>query len=78
MIIIYGGHKMKKYALNLIPFIIGIGCLVAYNIIGSEVLPNGTLVEPFFLIPLFYLFIFIGIIGLIVRAIGYFIKSGKN
>jgi len=39
---------MKKYLLNLIPFIITIGCVVTFNIIGSEVAPDGTLVEPFF------------------------------
>lgn len=42
---------MKKYLLNLIPFIIAGICFLAYNVIGSEVLADGTLSEPFFLIP---------------------------
>lgn len=42
-----GGHKMKKYILNLIPFIITVISIISYNIIGSEVLPDGTLSETF-------------------------------
>ncbi|MEG1004558.1 MAG: DUF3955 domain-containing protein [Clostridium sp.] len=58
---------MKKNILNLIPFMITIGCIIAFNIIGSKVLSDGTLVEPFYLIPIGYLFFFIGIIGLCIR-----------
>lgn len=58
---------MKKYILNLIPFIIVGLCIVAFNLIGSEVLSDGTLVEPFYLIPIAWLFLFIGIVGLIIR-----------
>ena len=54
-----GGHKMKKYILNLIPFIITV---ISYNIIGSEVLPDGTLSESFYLIPIAWLFFLIGIV----------------
>jgi len=58
---------MKKYILPFIFIVMGIGCAVAYGIIGSEIAPDGTLVEPFFLIPMGYLFLFLGIItGLIV------------
>lgn len=64
-----GGLNMKKYILNLIPFMMAFGCLLAFNIIGCEVTPDGTLIEPFFLIPVAWLFIFVGIIGLIIRAI---------
>lgn len=63
---------MKKNilnTLNLIPFIIVVGCGLAYNMIGSEIAADGTLVEPFFLIPIGYLALFVGIIGLIVRLI---------
>ncbi|CEI72440.1 MULTISPECIES: DUF3955 domain-containing protein [Romboutsia] len=70
---------MKKYILNLIPFIISIGCFVSFNFIGSEVAPDGTLVEPFFLIPIGYLFLFIGIIGVLVRVgLNYFKRSKCN
>ncbi|WP_157843651.1 DUF3955 domain-containing protein, partial [Clostridium botulinum] len=40
---------MKKYILSIIPFVLAMGCVMAYNIIGSEVAPDGTLIEPFFL-----------------------------
>jgi len=53
---------MKKYLLSLISIFISIVCIVSYNIIGSEVLADGTLAEPFFLIPLGWLFLAIGII----------------
>lgn len=69
---------MKKYLLTLISFIIGIGCFVAFNIIGSEVAPDGTLVEPFFLIPIGYLFFFIGIIGLLVRTVSFYRNTKKS
>lgn len=68
---------MKKYIINLIPFILGIGCLGSFSIIGSKVLEDGTLSEPFFLIPTAYLLFFIGIIGLTVRFIFDFIKGKK-
>ncbi|MFR6552663.1 MAG: DUF3955 domain-containing protein [Paraclostridium sordellii] len=70
-------EKMKKYIINLIPFILGIGCLGSFSIIRSKVLENGTLSETFFLIPTAYLLFFIGIIGLIVRFIFDFIKDKK-
>lgn len=40
----------------LFSIIASVGCLVAYNIIGSYVTAEGFLVEPFALIPLSYLF----------------------
>ncbi|MCU9809278.1 MAG: DUF3955 domain-containing protein [Paraclostridium dentum] len=60
---------MKKNILHSIPFLIAIGCLVIFNIIGSEVAADGSLIEPFFLIPTFWLFSFIGILALISRVI---------
>lgn len=69
---------MKKYILNLIPFIATIGCIIAYNIIGSEVLPDGRLVEPFYLIPIALLFFFVGIIGLLIRGLVLFYLKNKK
>jgi len=69
---------MKKHLLNLIPFIIGIGCFLAFNIIGSEVAPDGTLIEPFFLIPIGCLFLAIGIIGLLVSSVLYYRNTKKS
>lgn len=39
-----------------------IGCLIAYEIVGVHVSPNGMLVEPFALIPLAYLFALLSLI----------------
>jgi len=69
---------MKKYSLAIISVILGIGCMVAYSIIGSEVAPDGILVEPFFLIPIGYLFFAIGIIFSLVVSITAFIRKPKN
>ncbi len=64
---------MKKYILALISFILGASCFVAYSVIGSEVAPDGALVEPFFLIPVGYLLIAIAIIiPLIVTVLSFF------
>ena len=69
---------MKKKFLILIPFIMAIGCIVALNIIGSEVAPDGTLLEPFYLIPMSYIFMAIGIIlVLTVKIVSFFRKSKK-
>lgn len=64
---------MKRF-LTLLPFLIAIGCSVVYNIIGCRVLADGTLDEPFFLVPIGYFFFFIGIILLLVRFI-LFLKT---
>lgn len=53
---------MKKYLFTMIPFILGIICFVSYNIIGSEIAPDGTLIEPFGLIPIGFLLISLSII----------------
>ncbi|HHD2753600.1 TPA: DUF3955 domain-containing protein [Clostridium perfringens] len=68
---------MKKYILNSIPFLIVVICIIAFNIIGSEVLPDGRLVEPFFLIPIAYLALFVGILNIGVQAILSLIKKRK-
>ena len=58
---------MKKYLISIVPLGIGILCFILSGVIGSEVLAYGTLKEPFFLIPIGYLFLAIGIIlGIII------------
>lgn len=69
---------MKKYLLNLIPFILTALCFVSYNLIGSEVLPDGTLSEPFFLIPISWFFFLIGVAWLIINIILSFIHKIKK
>ena len=48
---------MKKYLISIVPLAIGILCFILSGVIGSEVLADGTLKEPFFLIPIGYLFL---------------------
>ncbi|MDR4986840.1 hypothetical protein CN491_26510 [Bacillus cereus] len=60
---------MKKYMLALIPLILGIGCLVSFNMMGSKVATDGTLVEPFYLLPMGYSLMAISVIGLGVNVI---------
>ena len=43
---------MKKYLFTITIFILGVVCFASYNIIGSEIAPDGTLIEPFGLIPI--------------------------
>lgn len=60
---------MKKYIVSIVSFIMALGCSLSYNVIGSEVLADGTLKEPFFLIPIGFVFLFIGIISLIINLV---------
>ena len=60
---------MKRTAIALL--LAGLGCLVAFSLIGSTVTEDGTLEEPFFLIPIAWLlFLAAGVL-----AIATFIKS---
>ncbi|HAG53061.1 MAG TPA: hypothetical protein DCL21_04670 [Alphaproteobacteria bacterium] len=55
---------MKERLYKLIPYlfiILGLTLGIIYNIKGSYVDENGFLIEPFYLIPLSIIFIFIGI-----------------
>lgn len=60
---------MKRVAIALI--IAGLGCFVAFSVIGSEVADDGTLVEPFFLMPVAWLLLLTG--GML--AIATFIRG---
>jgi hypothetical protein len=60
---------MKRTAIALM--IAGLSCMVAFSIIGSSVADDGTLVEPFFLIPIAWLFFLSG--GIL--GIAVFIKN---
>jgi uncharacterized protein YbaR (Trm112 family) len=46
-----------------------VACGVAYNVIGSYVAADGTLVEPFGFIPLAWLFAFLGVIFAVCFAV---------
>lgn len=63
---------MKKYRYSIVCLIITLLCILLYSLIGSKVLQDGTLEEPFFLIPIGYLFLFIAIISAV------FVKLKNN
>jgi hypothetical protein len=69
---------MKKILIALIPIILGVGCIIAYNIIGASVTAEGLVVEPFFLMPIALLLIVVGIIWLIVAAVSFFRDHKKS
>ena len=63
---------IKKYVLNKV----AISCwvlsglfLIIYKAISSHVDNEGILVEPFFLIPFGYLFLFIGITSVLIQCV---------
>lgn len=59
---------MKKY-IYILPFILGIFCFIASGIYGSNITPNGILIEPFFfLIPVGYICFFIGMIMFLTKV----------
>ncbi|MGN1033845.1 MAG: DUF3955 domain-containing protein [Intestinibacter sp.] len=62
--------RMKKL-LTVLPFCCFAICLITYSVIGSRVLADGTLDEPFFLIPIAWLFFFIGILMVVIQLIFY-------
>ena len=47
----------------------GIACLSLFSLIGSTVLPDGFLQEPFALLPLGWMFIALGVFTLVVSLI---------
>ena len=59
--------EVRKMWINLYVTIImilaGIGCFLLSTIIGSTIDSNGVLHEPFFLIPIGYLFLLMGLIS---------------
>ncbi len=52
----------KKYIFSIVLFVSGLISLFTYSIIGSEILPDGSLKEPFGLIPVGVFFISMGLI----------------
>lgn len=67
-----------KYLPALMLFIVGIGCLIAHSIIGAKVGSDGTLIEPFFLLPIGYSLVTLGIItGLAVGIVSHFRNTKK-
>lgn len=57
---------LRKYKTSFLFCVSGLLCSIAYNTIGSYVDENGVLVEPFGLIPLFWLFELLALLALVV------------
>ncbi len=53
-------------------------CRIVYNIIGSEVLADGTLVEPFYLVAIGSLLTLIGLIWFMLNMILFVINKFKS
>ena len=64
-------NALKRLSRNLAYLFISLTIIfvLAFNIIGSEVDENGTLQEPFFLIPFSYLTFLLGIIFAIISVV---------
>ena len=57
----------------------GATCLVIFNVIGSRVDSNGVLQEPFILLPIGWLLLAIGAMGLLAQMIyRHFFKQKAN
>ncbi len=50
-----------KYKITITFLVLGILCFLSFRLIGSEIDENGILREPFFLIPIGWLFLFLGL-----------------
>ncbi|MGO2343870.1 DUF3955 domain-containing protein [Vibrio litoralis] len=62
---------LRQYKISILFCISGMLCLIAYNIIGSYVDEKGILIEPFALIPLFWLFQLLALVALVVTFLRY-------
>lgn len=70
---------MKKYILSSILFTLGICFLFTYKVrsVETAVAADGTLVEPFYLLPIGYLFLAISVISLFVNLLTLIKKINK-
>lgn len=62
----------------LLSLLASIGCFASYNMIGSHLAADGTLIEPFALIPLFYIFGFIAILSGVALGIICIVRRKKS
>lgn len=68
---------MKKYRVSIILLALSVISFVSFKAIGVEVAPDGTLVEPFFLIGIGSIFFLLSIVSLVVTSILSLIKNKK-
>jgi hypothetical protein len=70
---------MKKYLMAIISLILGISCFLVYHLIGFSVAVDGTLIEPFGLIPIGFLLTAIALVsGLMVSTWSMFHAPSKT
>lgn len=72
--------KLSAFLIGIlcISIVASIGCGVAFQMIGSYVAPDGTLVEPFALIPLSFLSGFIALLCAVALGVLWIIRHKKN
>ncbi|MFD2115882.1 DUF3955 domain-containing protein [Paenibacillus yanchengensis] len=68
----------KKYMFAITPIMLGLVCFISKAAVGSYVADDGTLVEPFFLLPIGFLLLFSGIIATLFVAISSLRKRNKT
>lgn len=56
---------MRYMYIALGALFLGLLCHISYWVIGAEVAPSGLLMEPFWLLPMGYIFYLIGLISII-------------
>ena len=66
---------MKRFIPSIILVVIGALCVAAYWIIGSHVMPDGRVVEPFFLTASGEILIFLGILSAIIVGVIALVKA---
>ncbi|GHF81723.1 DUF3955 domain-containing protein [Thalassotalea marina] len=66
---------ITTYKLSIALLIISLICLVSYQLQGSYIDENGMLVEPFALIPLFWLCLVLAAVSGLVTFFKEFIKN---
>ena len=70
---------MKRWFVSISFAILAIGCVIGYRLMGgARVLADGTLQEPFFLIPLGWIFAAASILSFVVTFIFKVRKTKKE
>jgi len=60
---------MKPQIILLLLGLIGIGCRIAYSMIGTTIDSNGVMQEAFYLLPISYLLILVGFGGFLLTKL---------
>ena len=68
---------MKNLTSPLTIFFCGLILIIVFNIIGSKVMADGRVVEPFFLIPIGSLLIFVGFIWGLIALLKILVNKKK-